>query len=193
MEPPLYLPYVVETETKMPSPLCHSRLRLSLVDAAILLCLLLLLLNLVTRRGTSLSAQPAPPLSITTPHGTLSLANYRNHVVLLDFFASWCLPCRISIPSTERLYRRYHRRGFEVIGISLDNQPSQLSAFLRNTGITYPAGLPVTGDILKTYQVQTIPLLILVDKQGRLRWRQEGLGLLTERQLEAQVQTLLKE
>lgn len=177
----------------MTSPIRPSRFRLSLIDGAIVLCLSLLLLNLVTRRGTPLRAQPAPPLSITTPNGTLFLANYRHHVVLLDFFASWCLPCRISIPNTERLYRRYHRGGFEVIGISLDDQPSQLAAFLRSTGITYPAGLPVTGDILKAYQVQTIPLFILVDKQGRLRWRQEGLGLLTERQLEAQVQRLLKE
>ena len=177
----------------MTLPMRRNHLRLSLVDGAILLCLSLLLLNLVTRRGTSLHALPAPPLSITTPNGTLSLANYRHHVVLLDFFASWCLPCRISIPNTERLYRRYHRGGFEVIGISLDDQPSQLAAFLRSTGITYPAGLPVTGDVLKAYQVQTIPLFILVDKQGRLRWRQEGLGLLTERELEAQVERLLKE
>lgn len=164
-----------------------------IVDGAIGLCTALILLNYWLPRGVRLTPKLAPPLAIQTPSGTLTLQEYKRHVVLLDFFATWCLPCRLSIPHIERLYHQFHKQGLIVLGVALDDDPHRMSAFLRQLGVTYPAGPVLDRNSLSTYKVQTIPLVILVDKEGKLRWRQEGFSFRSEQELSQQIKTLLKE
>jgi len=121
--------------------------------------------------------------------GRISLGLYRGRVVLLDFWATWCAPCRVTMPDVIRLYHRYHSRGFDVIGISLDHSPESLRDYVSRQGIPWRHvfdGLGWNSSLAKLYEVTGIPKTFLVDKDGRV----SAIDLRGER-LEAAVQRLL--
>lgn len=94
----------------------------------------------------------------------VSSAQLRGKVVLLDFWATWCAPCKREMPGYEDLYRRYKNRGLAVVGIAADSDPRVVSRFGRRLGITYP--LLVNGMDVQRYGVEGLPTTILVDRSG---------------------------
>jgi thiol-disulfide isomerase/thioredoxin len=100
---------------------------------------------------------------------SVRLADYRGKVVYLEFWASWCAPCRQSMPWLERLHREHCAAGLEAIAINVDAKPADALAFLKR----YPAGFPVIGDakgtIAALYNVQDMPSSYLIDRSGVLR------------------------
>lgn len=135
----------------------------------------------------------APDLTIHTATGDKRLSSLRGKVVLVDFWATWCPPCRESIPHVVDLYRRRHDHGFEVLGVSLDESDSVVASFGKLQAIPYPIGRPTSETTVSDYGAESIPTMALVDKQGRVRWRQTGFSSDTEAELSAQVDALLKE
>lgn len=135
----------------------------------------------------------APDLTIRTAQGDRRLSDLRGKVVLVDFWATWCGPCRDSIPKVVDLYRTRRERGFEVLGVSLDGSDSIVSSFGRDHRIPYPIGRPASETTVSEYGAEAIPTMVLVDRQGRIRWRQTGYSEEGERALTAQVNALLKE
>ncbi len=98
----------------------------------------------------------------------MRLADSRGHVVLIDFWATWCGPCRRSIPTLVDLSHRFRSRGLTVIGISVDAEPDPVPDFMRSFRMDYPVlydNLGVGG----SYNVRGLPTLVLVDRQGRIR------------------------
>lgn len=112
------------------------------------------------------------PFRLQTVNGReVSLEALRGKVVLLDFWATWCGPCRAEIPALVKLYERLRNRGFEIVGVSLDMETAGLSAFVE----TYAMGWPVVADgtgwdteMAKRYKVESIPDTMLIDREGRL-------------------------
>ncbi|MBI2192997.1 MAG: TlpA family protein disulfide reductase [Planctomycetes bacterium] len=119
------------------------------------------------------SPQPPPTLRFTGLNGEeIDLARYRGKVVLVDFWATWCMPCVQEMPNVLRLYDRYHDEGFEVIGISLDAERSDLEAFIRNHRVPWPQYFDGKGwenDLAVQFGVQAIPFTMLLDRNGGVR------------------------
>ena len=123
--------------------------------------------------NTSSIAEPkpvAPNWQLRDINGEpISLADFKGKVVILDFWATWCPPCRMEIPGSVTLQRKYQDRGLVIIGVSLDKQgPSVVKPFMRELGMNYPV---VMGDekIVSDYGgIEAIPTTFIIDRQGKV-------------------------
>lgn len=120
----------------------------------------------------------------------VSLSDYRGRVVIMEFWATWCGPCRFSLPSLEAVYKRYRDRGVTVL---LLNQQETAEVIQRWAGKRYaaPILLDASGEVAARYQVQGIPRLFIVDQDGRLVYAHEGYGGGLERNLALILEQLL--
>ena len=105
------------------------------------------------------------------------IENYAGTVVLLNFWATWCLPCREEMPMLQELQREFGSEGFQVIGIALD-EAERVGEFLAEHGITYP-NMVGSGDVILTglnygNSSGTLPYSVLIDRKGTIRWREHG-------------------
>ncbi len=120
---------------------------------------------------------------------TVKLSDFKGKPVLIDFWATWCPPCRAAIPEIEKLHKNYGRKGLVVLGISSDQGGwDAVKSFVVEYGITYRI-LKGTDDIFDSYQVRTIPMVVLLNKEGRIVKRYLGFG--GEDELEKDVKALL--
>ncbi|MGH7355548.1 MAG: TlpA disulfide reductase family protein [Candidatus Rokuibacteriota bacterium] len=99
--------------------------------------------------------------------GSVTLTELRDRVVLLNFWATWCLPCKEEMPSMERLYRRHKEHGFTVVAISVDHGGAdRVAAFVKTLGLTFPIGLDPKLDVANRYTVRALPSSFLIDRAG---------------------------
>ena len=104
-----------------------------------------------------------------------SLESYRGEVVVLNFWATWCAPCRIEMPSFEKLYRRYRSEGVTVLAITLDkNSENKIKSFVDEYGLSFPILLDEKGEVERLYPSMTIPFTYIIDRQGRIVARVDG-------------------
>ncbi len=116
--------------------------------------------------------EPAPDFALPTGEGTrIQLASLRGKVVLLNFWATWCPPCRAEMPVLESAYRRYGDDGFVVLAVDVGETAEQVRAFREEFGITFPTVLD-PGPVADAYGVLGIPTSFFLDREGvvRLRW-----------------------
>ena len=115
------------------------------------------------------SGQAAPNFKVSTLSGQqVSLENYRGRVLVLDFFATWCKPCRLSIPHLVEMNRKFGQQGLYVLGMSADEDGERLvKAFAEKNRMTYPIAL--AGETTLTdYGVRSVPVMFVIDKKGRV-------------------------
>ncbi len=118
---------------------------------------------------------PAPGFRLTDADGApRTLESFRGSVVLLNFWATWCIPCRDEMPVMERLHRAYRERGLTVLGVNFKESAREVRAFLEKLGVSFGTILDMDGAVSGTYRVRGLPVTFLVDREGRLLWKAIG-------------------
>jgi thiol-disulfide isomerase/thioredoxin len=114
-------------------------------------------------------------------------------VVLVDFWASWCGPCKRSFPELDALYQKYHGRGFEVVGVSVDEKPGAMKNFLAATKVSFPTVRDGAHQLVGATSPGTMPTSFLIDQSGTVKLVENGFrGKATVEELDAAIQKLLK-
>lgn len=151
----------------------------------------LLLLLLTAPHAHALNA--APGFTLEGIDAQVDLADYRGKVVYLDFWASWCVPCRKSFPWMNQLKELYETRGLEVIAINLDEERKLADAFLAATPATFTVAFDPQGQSAEHYQVMGMPSSYLIDRNGILHHSHVGFRDKDRTALESQIEELLKQ
>lgn len=142
------------------------------------------------RRKHGPEHRPAPDFSLPRLNGpTLQLSSYRGKVVLLDFWATWCVPCREEIPHFVELQQRYGDRGLQIIGVSMDDSPEPVRDFYQQFHMNYPVvmGTAKTGELYGG--VLGLPIAFVIGKDGLIYSKKIGAADMAV--LEREIQKLL--
>jgi cytochrome c biogenesis protein CcmG/thiol:disulfide interchange protein DsbE len=138
--------------------------------------------------------QPAPTLTLKAPDGRpLSLAAMKGRPVLVDFWASWCPPCRTSVPALEDLYREFHPRGLEVVAINVDERRKDADAFLVGRQYTMPIIFDTEGQSPRDAGVYGMPTSFLVGRDGKIRFVHRGYSDKVHESYRQEIELLLAE
>ena len=135
-----------------------------------ILVLALLIYGLMAQPGGSLqTGTPVPSFQLTDLNGTpMSLEAQRGNVAVLNFFASWCSPCREEAPVLEQVWRDYQDQGVQFLGIAYKDAAPKAAAFLDSFDVTYPNALDPGGRTAQAYGVTGVPETFVIDQEGRL-------------------------
>ena len=125
----------------------------------------------------------------TVEGSSVSLTDHRGQVVLINFWATWCPPCRAEIPDLQSTYLERREDGFVVLGVNVEESRAQVQQFMDEVEMTYPALLDEGGEVLQTYRANGLPMSVLVDPEGVIQVRH--VGYLTAGQLEDYLADLL--
>jgi cytochrome c biogenesis protein CcmG/thiol:disulfide interchange protein DsbE len=104
----------------------------------------------------------------------VSLSDYRGQVVLVNFWATWCPPCRAEIPDLEAAYQDYRDEGFVVLGVNVEEPVETIRPFVEEIGISYPILLDEDGEALKIYRAIGLPMSLILDQDGVIQVRHAG-------------------
>jgi peroxiredoxin len=134
-----------------------------------------------THEARSLSLQ-APTEEVEAPDFTLPdvagkksrLKDYRGKVVFLNFFATWCAPCRDEMPAMERLYRTYKDKGLMVLAVDIREGGNDVRAFTQELKLSFPALLDEDGSVAHAYGIRPVPATYLIGRDGKILWRAFG-------------------
>ena len=117
------------------------------------------------------ATQPAPAFTLASrAGGEVSLADLKGQVVMINFWASWCGPCRQEFPALDQIYAKYKPMGFTLVAINVESEKSDAEKFLSRTPASFPILFDPDNKVSSQYGVSAMPTTILVDRQGRVRW-----------------------
>jgi len=136
----------------------------------------------------------APDFALSTLAGpNLRLREQRGKVVLVNFWATWCGPCRIEMPHLSRLYEKYQPAGFQLLGVNIDDDPNQAAGLATKLGLRFPVLLDTDKKVSRLYDLSTMPSTVLIDRDGKVRYVHRGYRDGYEVTYEKQIRELLKE
>jgi thiol-disulfide isomerase/thioredoxin len=163
---------------------CHKMKRIITVAAALLM--------LAAGAHAQDNAQQSPPLTLKSIQGrALSLRNYKGKVVLLNFWATWCPPCRAEMPGFVRMQREYGARGLQVIGITYPPETlGEVRRLVRQLKVNYPIALGTKETKALFDESETLPVTIVIDREGKIVERIEG--ILLPEEFEQKIRPLLR-
>ena len=123
----------------------------------------------------------------------IKLSELRGQVVMLNFWASWCGPCRKEMPLLEKIHKKYKRLGFTLLGINVEENSSAAKKYLRDVKVSFPILFDRTNKTSKLYNVNAMPTTILIDRNGNKRFLHKGYKPGYENDYKKQIKKLLRE
>jgi peroxiredoxin len=118
---------------------------------------------------------PAPPFTLAAKGGAdVSLSQFKGQVVMLNFWASWCGPCRQEMPLLESIYKKYNKLGFTMIGVNVEPDSNAADQWLKETPVSFPILYDRDSKVSKLYDVEGMPSTVIIDRSGKLRKLHRG-------------------
>jgi len=142
---------------------------------------------------SALVADPAPSFQIPTNDGVIELKDLKGEVVYLDFWASWCGPCRKSMPWLNRMQEKYDDAGFRVIGVNLDKERELADEFLQTVPVNFQLVYDPEGKLASQYQLLGMPNSFMIGRDGMIQQRHVGFMESKLAEYEEQILQLLKQ
>ena len=141
-----------------------------------------------------MEGQPAPDFALKSSTGeNMRLSEYRGDVVMINFWATWCGPCRQEMPLLAELYSRYQRVGFNLLGVNIDDDSGRAMDMMDELGVNFPVLFDSRKEVSKLYDVEAMPVTVIVDRQGTVRHVHHGYKPGYEDMYLNQIRSLLRE
>lgn len=156
---------------------------------------LMMLLAFVTANGhASELSGTAPDFTLKSNQGkNIRLQDLRGEVVMLNFWASWCGPCRQEMPLMDEIYKKYSKLGFTILAVNVDENTADADRFLDAVPVTFPVVYDSDSSISELYQVDAMPTTIMIDRDGNKRFLHRGYQPGYENEYRKQVKKLVRE
>lgn len=139
-------------------------------------------------------ADAAPDFTLKNDAGeNIRLAEQRGKVVMLNFWASWCGPCRQEMPLLDDMSKRYTKAGFVLYGVNVEKDVTDAKKLLKELGTTFPILWDGDSKVSKLYQVSAMPTTIMIDKSGKVRYVNRGYKVGDENKYRDQIRELIRE
>lgn len=139
-------------------------------------------------------AAVAPDFALRSSSGTnLRLSEQRGQVVMVNFWATWCGPCREELPQLNRLYEKYQAAGFTLLGVNVDSSSKDALGMAKRLGVQFPVLFDSKKETSRLYGLESMPWTVLIDRSGKVRYVHAGYKPGFEKTYETQVRELLKE
>jgi peroxiredoxin len=136
----------------------------------------------------------APDFTLKSNTGkNIKLSEHRGEVVLLNFWASWCGPCRQEMPLLEQLHERYSSYGFTVMGVNVEEDSSKAKKMLRDVPVTFPVLFDTQNKASKSYKVSAMPSTVMIDRDGNMRYLHKGYKSGDEQEYAKWIKKLIRE
>ena len=159
-----------------------------LCAASVLLALTTSLVSAETMKG------PAPNFTLKSKSGkNIKLSELRGEVVMLNFWASWCAPCRQEMPYLEAIYQKYKPLGFTLLGVNVEEDSSKAITLLKNIQVSFPILFDNENKVSALYDVAAMPSTVLIDRDGNMRFLHKGYKPGYEEEYRNQVRQLVRE
>jgi thiol-disulfide isomerase/thioredoxin len=155
---------------------------------------LALLLSLAASADVIKPGAAAPAFQLHSSANTdLSLSDLKGQVVLINFWASWCGPCRQEMPVLEQLYKKYKPAGFALLGVNVEPKSADAEGFLKSTPVSFPILFDTDSKVSKLYEVSGMPSTVILDRSGKVRYVHHGYKPGEESEYLDQIRTLVRE
>ena len=140
------------------------------------------------------AAAPAPTFTLASrTGGQVSLADLKGQVVMINFWASWCGPCRQEMPLLDQMYKRYSPLGFTLLGVNVEANSKDAEKLLANVPVSFPVLFDKENKVSKMYDVNAMPSTVFIDRKGNVRYLHRGYKAGDEGEYLNQIRALLKE
>ena len=144
--------------------------------------------------SSGLAGQAAPDFVLKSSTGeNLRLSEHRGDVVMINFWATWCGPCRQEMPLLDDLYSRYERVGFSLLGVNIDDDSRRAMQMIEDLGVNFPVLFDEAKEVSKLYEVEAMPVTVLVDREGVVRHVHHGYKPGYEDKYLTEIRALLRE
>jgi len=139
-------------------------------------------------------SSPAPAFTLASRAGQdVSLSQYKGNVVMINFWASWCGPCRQEMPLLESIYKKYNKMGFTMIGVNVEPDSNAANEWLKATPVSFPILYDRDSKVSKLYDVSGMPSTVIIDRSGKLRVLHRGYKPGDENEYLDSIRSLIRE